>query len=217
MFKYENKDVKIIIQRPNPTDAHLLDQRDTLVRKTLDRSMLFIRQSYACRNIQNRMLLMELAIHDLNESEILFELKQLLLGRDVHFLDEEEDDTPTFAYVENENEMKEEYRLEIPTMNDLTGVLLYDLKLLKEICSIYREIIKKVEDNKVKEIIESLYRIKKDDCIKIRIRLKELSYPLKDKDFGESYDSENTFDLTSGNYIDTPNPIYINKDNLDKK
>lgn len=215
MFQYEKTEFTYDI-RPNPTDVHLLDKKDTVVRRCLDRAMLFIRQSYQCRNMELKNLLMKLALEDLNESEILFHMKQILLGRDVHFLDEEEDDTPTFAYIENEEENKQEYSFRYPTMNDVTGVLLYDLKLMKDCCEEYREILVKIEDETVKKQIKVLYENKEMNSIKIRNMLKELSYPLKDKDFGESYDSENTFDLTGGNYIDTPNPIYISKDNLDK-
>lgn len=170
---------------------------------TIMKNTLVIRDRHVCDTFAM------IVARELTNVEALGELMQGLLGIDASYVDCIDLNNPVYERIGGEEEHSIQ---EADIKNDVCAMILQQVKFDEELKAKFMNLKKKTKDQVVISILEWLCVGKDINLEQWNALLERVTYPIKHKDFGEGYLSEQANALDSGNYFDRPNPYFINPD-----
>lgn len=220
MFTYRSslpRDVKV--DRPIAKDYLLLDEVMNGTRDELYWSIRLLFDSYHINNHKVKNKFSQIAAREFTNMEALAQMMQLARGLDASYVDCIDLNNPSFekipAYLDKSlGEEKSSTRSYLNIPNDLCGMLMENMNHDRDRKNEYEAIKERIEDNAMKEFIDWLIAGKEENLKEWDVLLNETTYPIKHKNFGLGYLSENDGEDDAGNYFDKPNPYFINPSDM---
>lgn len=199
------------VTRPDFSHYLLLDREFGGCKRGLEAALSYIRDSYMINNDDFRFMFMEIGVKEINDMEVFAKLLHQMHGSDDRYYDESNDDTPTHELIPPCEDRKEgEHSNNRHVNNDITACIMFHLQAEEKEVRIYQELSAKIDDVGARAVFDYIVNGKKDTIHILRGILNTLTKPNEIKDFGLGYDSHNAFSPNSGNYIDKPNPEFLN-------
>lgn len=220
MYSYANKlPIRVEIEKPDSIFFEILHSRIGTYRG-LSQIAQLMKCTFMIRDQHVKDTFSMIAAREMTNMEILGELMQLLRGIDASFVDCIDLNYPVYEVVQNWSggESVHEKTVEDHGIaDDLCAMIMHQQQLDDALMKDYQEIIEKTDDQGVIAVLEWLISGKETNLSQWGQLMHRITYPIKHKDFGEGYLSEQGGELDNGNYFDPPVPYFLNPDDFDEQ
>lgn len=212
MFIYEEKlPIDVAIDRPDAKIYELLDHQLKGCEKGLHQAMVYIRQSFMIHNQSFKDLFLRLGAKRITDMEIMAGLLHQMHGVDDRYYDESNDDTPDFEFIAPCDDQDHEEEENHHVNNDLTACVMRDIQFEENQIQQYNHLLQIINDQGAQSVIKHLMNSAQHTIKTLKNLLNILTTHTEQKDFGLG-EMHNAWDLDTSNYIDKPNPYFINPD-----